>query len=340
MSGRIRMFTDEEKSYARNISTIEMLQQRYGYDFKRKGNGYSCVQHDSLIINQDQRGWHWNSRGISGGDAISFLQKIENITYPEALSTLIGGENKTYTQLPTNSKAHEKKKQPFVLPKKFDGQYSRLFAYLCQTRKLDRGIVSELVKAEQIYEDEWHNAVFVGYNEDGKAVSAVKRGTIQNTKFRGEVTNSDKHNTFNILRCYQSKRVYVFESAIECISHATMTNISSDSDIAYKGQNRISLNGLSDLALSAYLKDNPQVKEIHLCLNNDYMAKKADGTPGENRGQKAAQKIIDKFSAQGYICVNHLPPYNQNDWNDALKVMCESQSQSNIKTIPPPNRQL
>lgn len=332
MSSRIRSFTDEEKSYARNISTMEMLNQRYGFSFKKKGSGYYCTEHDSLIINQDQRGWHWNSRGISGGDAIAFLQKFERLTYPEALFSLLG-DSKSYTRLPTAQKTEEKK-QPFVLPKKFEGAYKRLFAYLCQTRKLDRGIVSELVSTEQIYEDNRHNAVFVGYNEDGKAVSAVKRGTNQSIKFRGEVSGSDKHYTFNILRSAQSKRVYVFESPIECMSHATMVNKIQNSNVAYKGQNRISLNGLSDLALTVFLKNNPQIKEIHLCLNNDFEAKKQDGTPDENHGQIAAQKIIEKFSAQGYNCVNHLPPYNQNDWNDSLKVMCEQkQTQISNKNI-------
>lgn len=325
MTDKIRGFTDEEKIYARNISTMEMLSNRYGFSFKKKGNGYCCVEHDSLIINQDQRGWHWNSRGTSGGDAISFLQKFENMTYPEALNSLVGESNE-YAHLPIAKKRDaEEKKQPFVLPEKFEGPYKRLFAYLCQTRNLDRSIVSELVKTEQIYEDNRHNAVFVGYNEDGKAVSAVKRGTSQNVKFRGEVSGSDKHHTFNLLRSSQSKRVYVFESPIECISHATMVNKIQKSDVAYKGQNRISLNGLSDLALTKFLKNSPQIKEIHLCLNNDFKAKKSAGTPDENHGQAAAQKIIEKFTAQGYNCVNHLPPYNQNDWNDSLKVMCEHQ---------------
>lgn len=331
MSSKIRSFTDEEKSYARNISTIEMLSNRYGFNFKKKGSCYSCVEHDSLIINQDQRGWHWNSRGISGGDAISFLQRFEHLTYPEALFSLIG-ESREYTHLP-EAQAMQKKKQPFVLPEKFERQYRRLFAYLCQTRKLDRGIVSKLVNSEQIYEDNRHNVVFVGFDKDGKAVSAVKRGTNQNVKFRGEVTGSDKHNTFNMLTCSNSRRIYVFESPIECISHATMVNMQQGSDTAYNGQNRLSLNGLSDLALSEFLKNNPQINEIHICLNNDFMAKKTDGSPDENHGQAAAQKIAEKFTRQGYTCVNHLPPYRQNDWNDALRLMCGQQQK--FQTVKP-----
>ena len=330
MGYKIRNFTDEEKNEARNVSTIEMLKARFGFSFKRKGSNYYCVEHDSLIINQDQRGWHWNSRGISGGDAISFLQKIERLTYPEAVNSILG-ERRSYALSPMPEKKIEKK-QPFVLPKKFDGAYRRLFAYLCQTRKLDRTIVSELVKTEQIYEDDRHNAVFVGYDDDGKAASALKRGTNQSTKFRGEISGSDKYYTFNMLRCYQSRRVYVFESPIECISHATMTNISMGDSNAYKKQNRISLNGLSDLALTKYLENNPGVREIHICLNNDFAAVKKDGTPDENHGQEAAQKISEKFSAMGYACINHLPPYNQNDWNDALKVMVE-QTKTQARSI-------
>ena len=331
MSYKIRSFTEEEKNEARNVSTLEMLRARFGFSFKRKGSNYYCVEHDSLIINQDQRGWHWNSRGISGGDAISFLQKIERLTYPEAVNSILG-ERRSYAPSPPPTEKKIEKKQPFVLPEKFDGPYRRLFAYLCQTRKLDRTIVSELVKTEQIYEDGRHNAVFVGYDDDGKAASAVKRGTSQNTKFRGEVSGSNKYYTFNILRCCQSRRVYVFESPIECISHATMTNISMGNDGAYTGQNRISLNGLSDLALTKYLENNPDVKEIHICLNNDFGAVKKDGTPDENHGQAAAQQIAEKFSGKGYICVNHLPPYNQNDWNDALKVMVE-QTKTQTRSI-------
>lgn len=329
----IRSFSDGEKEAARRISTIDLLEKRYGFTFKQKGRGYCCEQHDSLIINQDRRGWHWNSKGISGGDAISFLQKIENLTYPEALQSLIGGST-AYTQLPqTSVNVNKEQKHPFVLPEKFEGAHKRLFAYLCKTRHLDRLIVTELRSSEQIYEDNRHNAVFVGYDANGKAVSAVKRGTNQNVKFRGEVTGSDKHNTFNMLTCPNSKRIYVFESPIECISHATMVNMQQGSDTAYKGQNRLSLNGLSDLALDEYLKNNPQIKEIHLCLNNDFQAQKKDGSPDENHGQIAAGKIADKFGAKGYVCVNHLPPFKQNDWNDALAVMCSRQQK--FQTVKP-----
>lgn len=44
----------------------------------------------------------------------------------------------------------------------------RVYAYLLKGRLLDRGIINFFVKQKLIYEDaEYHNAVFVGVDEQG-----------------------------------------------------------------------------------------------------------------------------------------------------------------------------
>ena len=54
----------------------------------------------------------------------------------------------------------------------------RVFAYLTRTRCLDGSVVNAFSKKRMLYEDaKYHNAVFVGYDKDGVARHAHKRGT-------------------------------------------------------------------------------------------------------------------------------------------------------------------
>ena len=65
----------------------------------------------------------------------------------------------------------------------------------------------------------------------------------------------------------------------------------------------LSLAGVSDVALERYLKDNPSIKEINLCLNND------------ETGVKATSEIKDKYKDKYLINVEY--PMLE-DWNEEL----------------------
>ena len=77
------------------------------------------------------------------------------------------------------------------------------------------------------------------------------------------------------------KELYVFESAIDAMSHATIANLVFKSDTAYKKSNRLALGGLNSIALDQYLKDHPQVTTLNLCFDNDHNAVNKDGTPAQ-----------------------------------------------------------
>ena len=66
----------------------------------------------------------------------------------------------------------------------------------------------------------YHNAVFIGYDEKGIPRYAALRGTA--SKFKGEVTGSDKQYSFNIPAAKESTTVHLFEAAIDLLSYATM----------------------------------------------------------------------------------------------------------------------
>ncbi len=69
------------------MSTVLSLLQNIGYNFEGNGTYRRCKQHDSLVVNTDKDYFYWNSKG-KGGDALTFLLEIENLSYKEAMSVL------------------------------------------------------------------------------------------------------------------------------------------------------------------------------------------------------------------------------------------------------------
>ena len=84
-----KRFTDEERQKAKNTDMIAFLESYMGFEFKKVGKYYQCRQHDSLMIYPDRQGFSWNSRNISGSDAIDFLRNIEGKSFREAMEIIL-----------------------------------------------------------------------------------------------------------------------------------------------------------------------------------------------------------------------------------------------------------
>lgn len=301
-------FTAEQKSVAHNTDIIDFLIKTEGFSFVRAGNGYRCKEHNSLYIQPDRKSWFWNSKQISGGDAIDWCRKINGTDYPSALA-LILGENgeKTFKVAPPAPTVVEKTSAQLQLPEKFKGRYSRAFDYLNITRGIDRRILQDFMGSpykNTIFQDTRNNVVFVGLDKDDNARFACIRGTLSNVQFRGDCTGSDKRYAFNIPGNEAKDKVYVFESPIDLLSHCTIANIVMKDNLAFKKHNRISLSGVSDVALEHYLNENPQIKKIVFCLDND------------EAGRKASSELSEKYSAKGFECSIKLPRCK--DFNEDL----------------------
>ena len=279
-----KKFTDEQLNRAKNADTVEFLKAYYGFDFRQAGRYYQCVQHDSLMIYGDRKGFVWNSRDISGGDAIDLLRKVEGKSFPEAVEAIIG-ETAAVSFKPAPKYRPQAGK--LVLPAKAEGKFSRVFAYLSQTRGISAEVITDLMKSKQIYQDTRGNCVFVGYDENGVAKFGSVRGTLTDKKYRGDCKNSDKRYSFCQIGTDLSK-IYVFEAPIDLMSHCTLTDQAFGTTGAYKEQTRLALCGSSDVALEAFLERHPGVETIHLRLDND------------EAGRTAVAKYKLKYEAMGY----------------------------------------
>ncbi len=305
------IFSDEEKQQAHNISVIDYLQRVYGFSFKKSGQGYRCVEHDSLVIKANEKLWYWNSLGMGGGDIIEFVMKYEHISYDNALKRIlnptVSSDNYNYKQAPKNI-VHEK--HELKMPPKKQGKYNRVFAYLTKTRCIDRNIINLLFTKRLIYEDANHgNCVFVGYNKEGKCVYANIHTTMTESKFKGDVYGADKNNGFYI-KGINTKKVYVFEAPIDLLSHATICNIAADNCREWLKCTRLALGGVSDNALEHFLKEYPEVEEICFCLDSD------------GKGMQAIEKYMLKYAAKGYKVTSQPPKLK--DYNEDLVYMVKN----------------
>ncbi len=74
-------------------------------------------------------------------------------------------------------------------------------------------------------------------------------------------------------------------------------------------RNAVALCGVYEGPLDTYLRENPQIKYIFLCLD-------ADGP-----GREAAEQMKEKYGQQGYV-VSYKPPPRGKDWNECAATRC------------------
>jgi hypothetical protein len=286
---------------ARTADVLAFFEKYSGFTFTHRGGAYRCKQHPSLAVNSDRLSWYWHSKGIGGFGALDYLVKVENIPFRQAVEVVTGT---TPAAVPPR---HEPPKpKALVLPEKA-GIPIRLYDYLCKKRGIDGGIVNALMQNGTLYEDRRGNVVFVSRDEQGKARFASVRGTYGDCCFRGDCAGSDKRYGFIMAASAPSERLYVFESPIDAMSHASLVNAAEGDTEAWKRDSRLSLAGTSVTALNFFLNQHTAVRELVFCLDND------------TAGQKAAATMAREYAYLGYTVFNE-PPRGK-DYNEDLQAL-------------------
>jgi len=170
-------------------------------------------------------------------------------------------------------------------------------------RSEDSTIINTLLDEGKIYEDKNGNIVFVAFDENNIPKFASVRGTHTVRGMRWDCAGSDKSYGFNMTYS-ETKKLYIFESPIDAMSHATIQFIDDGLMESWKTQNRLSLAGTSDIAIPRYLKMHPYIEELAFCLDND------------EPGIEAADKLIKKYADKGFT-TKHLLPIGK-DYNEEL----------------------
>lgn len=282
-------FTEQQKTQARQTDIAELLRSQ-GETLKRSGSEYEWRDGSEKVTVRGNLWFHQYEQ--VGGDAIDFVRRFYNKLYPEAMEFLLGRSGGVLTVSPPV----QKEEKPFVLPPKNDNM-RRVFAYLLNRRGIDQEVLYAFVHKGMIYESaDYHNTVFVGFDSNGNAKHAHKRGTGSESSYKGNVTGSQPEFSFHWYG--QSDRLYLFEAPIDMLSFISMQKE------GWRQHSYAASCSVSDRVLFQMLKDNPDIRQVVLCLDSD------------EPGQTAAKRIADKLFVQG-ISSDILVPYHK-DWNEDL----------------------
>ena len=300
----------------RNADIITFLERRYGFAFAHQRGAYRCKEHPSLAVKSDRRSFYWHSKGFGGHGVLDYLIKVEGTQFREAVAIAIG---LSPTAIAIPPATEPPKPKTLMLPPKTSIPL-RLYGYLCNKRGIDSDIVNTLMQKEQLYEDKRGNVVFVGHDEQGKARFASLRGTHGDCTFRGDCLGSDKRYGFCMAADTLSKRLYIFESAIDLMSHASLENTDTGDKSAWLRDNRLSLAGATDTAIPFFLNQHKHVRELVFCLDND------------RAGREATANMARKYADKGYITRLELPMGK--DFNEDLQAHKQQiQAEKRTKTL-------
>ncbi|MCR5815688.1 MAG: DUF3991 and toprim domain-containing protein, partial [Ruminococcus sp.] len=293
-------FTDEQKMLANTVNLEQFLRKK-GERLERAGSSSKLIysdgsgRHDSIMINGSQ--WYDHKRQIGGG-AIRFMQEFYGMTFVQAVQELLGV---SVSPLPQRKEADMPKaeKKEFCLPEKNKTMH-RVFAYLIKQRFIRADIITHFAKAGTLYEDaKYHNAVFVGTDENGVPRQASKRSatTIGKTV---KLTCEGSDTKYSFSHFGTSGRLYVFEAPIDMLSYISLH------PEKWQQHSYIAMNGVYESAVVYALETHKNIQHVILCTDND------------EGGIDGAERLEDILKERGLVNITRLSPTFK-DWNEDLK---------------------
>ena len=293
--GQYIHFTEEQKILAGSVNLEEFLRLR-GEKLLASGREKRLASDHSITVRGNE--WFDHAAG-KGGGPVSFVQTHYGLSYPEAMTLLLGGEaGQVYPS------ARERKEEPskvFVLPERSEDM-RRVYAYLMRHRHIDKSVISHFVRAGTLYEDaEYHNCVFVGRDENGIARHAHKRSTNSfGEAFRVNVEGCDPRYSFHHIG--GDGYLYVFEAPIDLLSFITLYPRD------WQAHNYVACCGTSIQPVLKMVERMPVQDTVFLCLDNDHA------------GQRACERMAEELQVNA---VRISPQFK--DWNDDLAAQSQKQ---------------
>lgn len=248
--------TPQQKEQARATDIADFL-RRKGESVKQEGQGYAWISGGEKV---SIKGNFWYDQYTQeGGDAIDFARRFFDCnSFFEAIELLVGENAATIAK---GQQKNEKSNKQFALPCSHKNMY-RVYAYLIHQRGIDRDVINAFIREHLLYEEaDYHNCVFIGYDENGIPRHAHKRGTLSGSSFKCNESGSDPKYSFH--RNGISDRLYVFEAPIDMMSYISMHKE------GWQDHSYVALCSVAPHAALNMIKLYPNLKKVILGLDND-----------------------------------------------------------------------
>lgn len=329
---------------------ISQLAEEYGMTLvKKRGRRpiLSTVEHDSIVIYEDDNTYHRYSNG-NGGDAVAFMMEFSGIDESDLNKhdqvneciRILEQRLKINPELAVQQVRYKREKPKFVMPEKADTNI-KVRDYLCRTRGIEERIVDKWIDEGLLFQEagRYGNCVFVSRDENGKPVYGVKRSADPERKFVVDVEGSDYSQGFFIkgkLDYYtkvsdnfasEHSTLFVTEAVIDLMSLQSLYLRRRDYELRQQGKldcepedyenrflnsNWYSLNGCRKYdGLLNTIASHEGIKDIFLALDND--------EAGRNASKAIKEEIQKRFPDRKIDVSIRVPPTEGRDWNDELK---------------------
>ncbi|MGN0678923.1 MAG: DUF3991 domain-containing protein [Oscillospiraceae bacterium] len=263
----------------------------HGYECEQRKDELHVKGYGGFYINVNTNQWSCFSAKKGGTNAVNCLTEMLGMDFKTAVKEL-AGNTISYSPRHENNSFSEKKKE-LALPEKADNM-RKVFAYLCQTRKINSDIISQLAHDKLLYQDTRGNAVFVHRDGSGKIVGAEIQGTNSEKRYKG-VAQGTRESVFAV-KIGEPKKCYVFESAIDLMSFKQLANPEKINNSILVSMAGLKPNTLKNIAESGM--------KIFSCVDNDEAGKKFceenNLTPCrrilEENGVKDYNELLQKFT--------------------------------------------
>ncbi len=185
--------TREQIEAAKRMDLLTYLQTYEPDELVRlSGNVYTTRTHDSLKISNGK--WCWWSHDIGGRSALDYLIKVQGMSLPEAVIRING--QAVAILLARSDKVVKGEPKTLLLPDRNENN-DRVISYLVD-RGVHRSIIEFCVHMGRLYESRGHhNAVFCW-------------------------VRSTRSDSFSIPASRESRRLHLFQSAIDLLSFGTL----------------------------------------------------------------------------------------------------------------------